>query len=81
MRKVKWTELAPTGVFADDKLSETTEYKVVERTGLLVCAYKSFWGKVYGVVEVEGGFEEIPLTDLKPAVTVYEIQDEPLVMQ
>jgi len=81
MKRVKWNEIVPIGILSTDKLSETTEFKAVEKTGFLVCTHRSFWGRVYAVVQVDGGFREIPLKDLKPAETVYQINDEPDVIQ
>lgn len=81
MIRVKWTEIILQGVLSDDQMSESTELKPVERFGTLICSHKSFFGRVFCIVEYNDSFIELPLSDLKPAKVVYKINDDPTVIE
>lgn len=66
--------MVPYGIDAQGML---TDFKQTERTGEIVCTHRGIFGKVYAVVKVDGGFEEIPLKKLKPFYTSYELKTEP----
>lgn len=77
--KVQWEELAPVGSLSTDQLSETTQYCLKIKTGILITVYRSwFLRRLMAIVRTNDKFRRIPFSWLSPAhtKTVYPLIED-----